>query len=277
MEHARSIARELEGRAVYRVTSTDSRPVGLPAAGPLGRSPFAPAIAVWECSDYAWSPGRTSTALLLPPQTPRISYCRKEDEEAIIDVVSIKTGKKQLSFAKQIARFDLESQRKEKHEDSDEDEPPVSRRPRGRPPGSSKRRTNRSGPAPKRARIQHNVHASQQPESFTSYQCQNSVRQCALRDSFEDTERRRLHNNMERQRRINMKESYEQLRKQVPAVAENDRASKVSILKQGAACIKFLTETGNSLKTNIKQLKEHNQVLKRKLQHLQHKQIFYNK
>lgn len=200
-----------------------------------------------------------------------------EDEEAIIDVVSIKTGKKQLSFAKQIARFDLESQRKEKHEDSDEDEPPVSRRPRGRPPGSSKRRTNRSGPAPKRARIQHNVHASQQPESFTSYQCQNSVRQCALRDSFEDTERRRLHNNMERQRRINMKESYEQLRKQVPAVAENDRASKVSILKQGAACIKFLTETGNSLKTNIKQLKEHNQVLKRKLQHLQHKQIFYNK
>lgn len=30
MEHARSIARELEGRAVYRVTSTDSRPVGLP-------------------------------------------------------------------------------------------------------------------------------------------------------------------------------------------------------------------------------------------------------
>ncbi|KAG5305880.1 MYCA regulator, partial [Pseudoatta argentina] len=200
-----------------------------------------------------------------------------EDEEAIIDVVSIKTGKKQLSFAKQIARFDPESQRKEKDEDSDEDEPPVSRRPRGRPPGSSKRRINRSGPAPKRARIQH-IHPSQQPESFTTpYQCQNSVRQCALRDSFEDTERRRLHNNMERQRRINMKESYEQLRMQVPAVANNDRASKVSILKQGAACIKSLTEKDNSLKSDIKQLKEHNQMLKRKLQHLQHKQIFYNK
>ncbi|XP_018044171.1 PREDICTED: putative mediator of RNA polymerase II transcription subunit 26 [Atta colombica] len=201
-----------------------------------------------------------------------------EDEEAIIDVVSVKTGKKQLSFAKQVAHFDLESQRKEKYEDSDEDEPPVSRRPRGRPPGSSKRRANRSGPAPKRARIQNNVHsAHQQPEqSFsTSFQYQNSMRQCALqRDSFEDTERRRLHNNMERQRRINMKESYEQLRMQVPAVAGNDRASKVSILKQGATFIKSLTEIGNSLKINITNLRQQNEMLKRKLQ--QHKQIFNN-
>jgi len=191
--------------------------------------------------------------------------------------VSVKTGKKQLSFAKQ-AHFDLESQCKEKYEDSDEDEPPVSRRPRGRPPGSSKRRANRSGPAPKRARIQSNVHsAHQQPEQpfSTSFQYQNSMRQCALqRDSFEDTERRRLHNNMERQRRINMKESYEQLRMQVPAVAGNDRASKVSILKQGATFIKSLTEIGNSLKINITNLRQQNEMLKRELQ--QHKQIFNN-
>ncbi|XP_018372300.1 PREDICTED: transcriptional regulator Myc-2-like, partial [Trachymyrmex cornetzi] len=198
------------------------------------------------------------------------------DEEAIIDVVSVKTGKKQLSFAKQIARFDLESQRKEKYEDSDEDALPVSRRPRGRPPGPSKRRANRSGPAPKRTRIQnHSDH--QQPEQpfTTSCQYQNSMRQCALqRHSFEDTEKRRLHNNMERQRRINMKESYEQLRMQVPAVAGNDRASKVSILKQGAMFINSLTEIGNTLKTNVTYLRQQNEMLKRKLQ--QQKQIFNN-
>ncbi|KYN05075.1 Transcriptional regulator Myc-A [Cyphomyrmex costatus] len=195
----------------------------------------------------------------------------EEGDEVIIDVVSVKSAKKQVSFAKQVKHFEYqEAQRKVKHEDSDENELPepfISRRPRGRPPGSTKRKANRSGPAPKRVRIQNNLqlNSPQQP----SYQCQNSMRQCALRrDSFEDTERRRLHNDMERQRRINMKESYEQLRRNVPAVACNDRASKVSILKQGTTYIRSLTEIGNTLKTNAAHLKQQNEMLKRRLQHL---------
>ncbi|XP_018350445.1 PREDICTED: myb-like protein P [Trachymyrmex septentrionalis] len=197
-----------------------------------------------------------------------------EDEEAIIDVVSVKTGRKQVSFAKQVTRFDVALQRKVKYEDSDDDEepPPVPRRPRGRPPGSSKRKANRSGAVPKRTRIQTNVHIDDQQseQPFTSYQYQNSMRQFALqRDSSEDTERRRLHNDMERQRRVNMKQSYEHLRMEVPAVADNDRASKVSILKQGATFIKSLTELDNVLKIKAIPLRQKNAMLKRQLRKLE--------
>lgn len=169
-----------------------------------------------------------------------------------------------------MTRYNLEFQRKEENEDSNEDEPsepPVSRRPRGRPPGSTKRKANRSGPAPKRARIQNNVHSNYQQPEQPSCQYQNSMRQSALeQDSSEDTKRRRLHNDMERQRRIYMKESYEQLRKNVPAIMYNNKASKVSILKQGATYIKSLTEIGNTLKTNVTHLRQQNEMLKRKLQ-----------
>lgn len=54
-------------------------------------------------------------------------------------------------------------------------------------------------------------------------------------DSEPDTEKRSLHNNMERQRRIDLRKAFEDLRLMVPGVKSNEKAPKVSILRQAAS------------------------------------------
>ncbi|XP_051172382.1 myc proto-oncogene protein isoform X2 [Leptopilina boulardi] len=54
-------------------------------------------------------------------------------------------------------------------------------------------------------------------------------------DSEPDTEKRSLHNNMERQRRIDLRKAFEDLRLMVPGVERNEKAPKVSILRQAAS------------------------------------------
>lgn len=51
-------------------------------------------------------------------------------------------------------------------------------------------------------------------------------------DSEPDTERRSLHNNMERQRREDLKKFFEDLRRLVPDIQNSEKAPKVTILRQ---------------------------------------------
>lgn len=60
------------------------------------------------------------------------------------------------------------------------------------------------------------------------------------RSKFSDNEpdskeRRNLHNNMERMRRIDLRNSFEELRVMVPSLIQKERAAKVVILKEAAA------------------------------------------
>jgi len=53
-------------------------------------------------------------------------------------------------------------------------------------------------------------------------------------DEAETIEKRNLHNNMERQRRIGLKNLFEELKCQIPSLKDKERAPKVNILREAA-------------------------------------------
>lgn len=72
-------------------------------------------------------------------------------------------------------------------------------------------------------------------------------RRRAGEDGEDSSERRHLHNDMERKRRIDMRDAISKLRKLVPAVADNKRAAKVLILNEAAAYCRRLGGVGDRL------------------------------
>uniref|UniRef100_A0A182N0X8 BHLH domain-containing protein n=1 Tax=Anopheles dirus TaxID=7168 RepID=A0A182N0X8_9DIPT len=56
----------------------------------------------------------------------------------------------------------------------------------------------------------------------------------ALADELDTVEKRNLHNNLERQRRIGLKNLFEELKRQIPHLRDKDRAPKVNILREAA-------------------------------------------
>ncbi|XP_053606415.1 myc proto-oncogene protein [Plodia interpunctella] len=57
-----------------------------------------------------------------------------------------------------------------------------------------------------------------------------------------ETERRSIHNDMERLRRIGLKNLFDELKKQIPATRDKERAPKVVILREAAALCRKLRE-----------------------------------
>ncbi|XP_029665810.1 uncharacterized protein LOC115237099 [Formica exsecta] len=148
------------------------------------------------------------------------------------------------------------------------------RRPRGRPPGpnSAKRKRNAqissneaSGPPPKQARVQ-------------TYQRGQKRQKCARQwrtQTFEDDDeedKRNLHNNMERQRRISMKNFFDVLKQHVPAIANKERVAKVTILRQAKAYINTLEAEDIVSLPERKKLERQQQILRKKLEELQRAQ-----
>lgn len=78
-------------------------------------------------------------------------------------------------------------------------------------------------------------------------------------------EKRNLHNNMERQRRIGLKNLFEELKYQIPSLKDKERAPKVNILREAASyCTKLrreedlhadLMKKQNRLMTRVRNLK----------------------
>lgn len=93
----------------------------------------------------------------------------------------------------------------------------------------------------------------------------HAVRQVIDPDEAETIEKRNLHNNMERQRRIGLKNLFEELKRQIPTLREKERAPKVNILREAAAyCTKLrrdddlhneLTKKNQRLMTKLRNLK----------------------
>lgn len=62
-------------------------------------------------------------------------------------------------------------------------------------------------------------------------------------DEADTIEKRNQHNDMERQRRIGLKNLFEALKKQIPTIRDKERAPKVNILREAAKlCIQLTQE-----------------------------------
>ncbi|XP_076635345.1 bHLH transcription factor Myc [Colletes latitarsis] len=149
-------------------------------------------------------------------------------------------------------------------------------RPRGRPP---------SNPARKRT-AQPDHKPAKRARHRTTYQRRNKVGRCmtvssppsikmtvqtASRSSSDDeldTEKRSLHNNMERQRRIELRNAFEELRVLVPAVESKEKAPKVAILRQAAVYCDMLTEIGQITVAKVTELRRRQEKLRARLSQL---------
>ncbi|XP_056641721.1 transcriptional regulator Myc-A-like [Diorhabda sublineata] len=81
----------------------------------------------------------------------------------------------------------------------------------------------------------------------------------------ETSEKRSLHNNMERQRRIDLRNAFEDLRVLVPEVSKKERAAKVVILREAASYCDFLSNTSKNNAKQFEDLKKKQEYLRRKL------------
>lgn len=143
----------------------------------------------------------------------------------------------------------------------DADDASTSRRPRGRPPGASstKRKTNTQGnQVLKRCRIQ-NSQAAERKQNYTQ---QNEDEA----ESTESNQRRHMHNNMERERRICLKNLFDTLKESIPEIADDQKVSKVSILKNARIYIDELKITYERLHRRATYLRYQQTQLKNELE-----------
>ncbi|KAL6262242.1 hypothetical protein P5V15_007337 [Pogonomyrmex californicus] len=143
------------------------------------------------------------------------------------------------------------------------------RRGRGRPPGRN---------SAKRKRITGQMSSLSVSSPVTSILKRGRPQKNTKRSSKnrnenqEQKEKRKLHNRMERQRRIDLKNEFNQLRKRIPIIANNEKASKVSILNNARDYILQLISTSVSFDPEIEELKKRQESLKMKIQELIKKQ-----
>lgn len=87
-------------------------------------------------------------------------------------------------------------------------------------------------------------------------------------DMEDEEERRRTHNVMERQRRNELKNCFLRLRDHVPELSNNDKASKVVILKRARDSIRSLEVENQKLNSKKDKLRERHDWLKTRLEQL---------
>ena len=76
---------------------------------------------------------------------------------------------------------------------------------------------------------------------------------------------RDLHNRMERQRRVDLKNNYDQLKDCVPSLADVDKASKLNILNKAADYCRLLVSSEAKLRKDIDKETQRNMLLRKKL------------
>ncbi|XP_043282973.1 myc protein [Venturia canescens] len=87
-------------------------------------------------------------------------------------------------------------------------------------------------------------------------------------DDEPDTEKRSLHNNMERQRRIELRNAFEDLRLLVPEIEDKEKAPKVAILRQAAIYCDKLTEIDRATSAKVIEMKRRQERLRARLSQL---------
>ncbi|XP_041849476.1 transcriptional regulator Myc-B-like [Melanotaenia boesemani] len=120
---------------------------------------------------------------------------------------------------------------------------------------------------------QHNYAAQQPAEKRAKTQSpalrQSGGRRCwSPRSDGEDDDKRRTHNVLERQRRNELRMSFLTLRDEVPAVANNEKAAKVVILKKATEFIGKMREEERRLQKMEDELRKRSRKLKQRLEQL---------
>lgn len=113
--------------------------------------------------------------------------------------------------------------------------------------------------------------ASPPPPSPSVKRVRGNVRHFSSRHSCDledDEERRRTHNVMERQRRNELKNCFLRLRDHVPELSNNDKASKVIILKRAKESIRNLESEEQRLSQKRDRLREKQEQLEARLEQL---------
>uniref|UniRef100_A0A336M618 CSON011505 protein n=1 Tax=Culicoides sonorensis TaxID=179676 RepID=A0A336M618_CULSO len=128
------------------------------------------------------------------------------------------------------------------------------------PAGLSKKRPNTNsinGSSSKKHRGNtHNTNSSNSKKQKTP-----NKRNFSDSDELETLEKRNLHNDMERQRRIGLKNLFEELKSTIPSIKDKERAPKVNILREAAALCNKLTREDQQYQA----LKKQQQKLKAKV------------
>merc|ERR1711962_139478 len=86
---------------------------------------------------------------------------------------------------------------------------------------------------------------------------------------MQEGEAREVHNQMERQRRNELKVAFDDLKVHLPEIATSDKASKQQILDKAVETCLTIRTTESSLKTRVTSLNKTNSQLKEKLRKLQ--------
>ncbi|XP_058260176.1 myelocytomatosis oncogene homolog [Hemibagrus wyckioides] len=111
--------------------------------------------------------------------------------------------------------------------------------------------------------------ASPPPPSTCLKRVRGNTRHFTSRHAYDledDEERRRTHNVMERQRRNELKNCFQRLRDHVPELSNNDKASKVMILKRAKESIRNLETDGQRLSKKRDRQREKQEQLKARLE-----------
>lgn len=94
------------------------------------------------------------------------------------------------------------------------------------------------------------------------------IRASSSDSEVESTERRSIHNNLERQRRIHLRNAYEELRVLLPETVDNEKAAKVTILSCGAHNCQELEHRERMLMMEKAALRKHQERLRERLSSL---------
>ncbi|XP_066583248.1 uncharacterized protein [Prorops nasuta] len=87
-------------------------------------------------------------------------------------------------------------------------------------------------------------------------------------DSEAEIERRSMHNNMERLRRIELRHSFDDLRRLIPDVECNEGAAKVTILRKASKYCDWLRRVGEHTLGKVNDLQRRQEKLRSRLSHL---------
>lgn len=85
---------------------------------------------------------------------------------------------------------------------------------------------------------------------------------------LEPLEKRSMHNNMERQRRVDLRNAFEDLRVLVPEVSSRERAAKVVILREASLYCNKLGNIGMAMNRKVEELRRQQERLRLRVSQL---------
>ncbi|KAG7210601.1 hypothetical protein KM043_012116 [Ampulex compressa] len=148
-------------------------------------------------------------------------------------------------------------------------------RPRGRPPSNPARKRSAQAEYKPAKRARHRTYQRRNKVTRIVSTSPTSMKMMSVpavsrssSDDELDTEKRSLHNNMERQRRIELRNAFEELRVLVPDVESKEKAPKVAILRHAAVYCDKLADIGQANLAKVTELKRRQEKLRARLSQL---------